>query len=373
MIKLLLLYIRTLHSPAPDPLYLQIQGMLYIIGREYCDLCVWTPVSDPFILRVYKDPSWEQCLYKLITFYFKQFLPRITGESDEKIVYEEYLKMVSNVDRIMEESKLKREERKKRRGEVSEERLYDTSVVLNLPEMCEDDIVKVAALTSSPFEHSHSKLWYRMREHRLTSSSFHQVLSAVKRDSYTTSLFKSIMDEYYMRNTNVAKFTRANTIKALRKYESEKSVTVLPSGLWLDRSGILGASVTGLLPDGQGVVDVRCLYKYKDISDIREIAALDDPNFYLEETPTGDLVVKRSHRVYDKIQGALYFSHRSYCDTITWTRDIFHVTRVKVDPEWEGNLPVLRTFYVEKLFPKLCDKWGYDHVIKDLRILAPRS
>ena len=348
--------------------------MLYIIGREYCDFCVWSPVSEPYILRIDKDPAWEESLSKLITFYFKQFLPRITGNPDEECVYEEYLTMVSNIDKIMEDSKQKREERRMRRGGVGEEPgSYDSSVIGDLPEMNQDDIVKVAALTSSPFEHFHSKLWFTIREHRLTSSSFHKVLSAVSRDSYATSLYKSIMDEYYMVNTNIAKLTRVNTVKAIERYEEEKSVTVLPSGLWLDPSGILGASVKGLLPDGRGIIDVRCLYKYKNVSDIREIVALNDPNFYLEESDSGELVLKKSHRVYSKIQGALCFSGRSYCDTITWTQDITHVTRVELDPDWQRNLVVLRQFYVDKLFPKLCDKWGYDNVIKDLRTLAPRS
>ena len=351
----------------------QIQGMLYIIGREYCDFCVWTPISDPYILRINKDPNWESCLSKLITFYFKQFLPRITGNSDQECLYEEYLKMVRNVDMIMKESKKKREDRKMRRGEVKKEELKcDTSEVLGLPLISQEDIVKIAALTSSPIEHSNSKLWYRIREHRLTSSSFHQVLSAIKRDSYPASLFKSIMEEYYMDNTNIAKLTRSNTVKAIQKYETVNHVALLPSGLWLDESGILGASVAALLPDGQGITDVRCLYKYKDISDIREIVALNDPNFYLEELENGDLTVKKSHRVHHKIQGALYFSGRSYCDTITWTQNIYHVTRVHKDPEWEVNLEVLRRFYVDKLFPKLCDKWGYDHVMNDLRILSAK-
>ena len=347
--------------------------MLYIIGREYCDFCVWSPIADPYILRINKDPNWEKCLSKLITFYFKQFLPRITGNSDQECLYGEYLEMVKNVDLIMEESKKKREDRKMRRGEVKKEDLkYDTSEVLGLPLISQEDIVKIAALTSSPIEHSNSKLWYRIREHRLTSSSFHQVLSAIKRDSYPASLYKSIMAEYYMDNTNIAKLTSANTVKAIQKYETVNNVTLLPSGLWLDESGILGASVAALLPDGQGITDVRCLYKYKDISDIREIVALNDPNFYLEELENGNLTVNKSHRVHHKIQGALYFSGRSYCDTITWTRNIFHVTRVLKDPEWEVNLEVLRRFYVDKLFPKLCDKWGYDHVMKDLRILSAK-
>ncbi|KAL5257221.1 hypothetical protein ACHWQZ_G012232 [Mnemiopsis leidyi] len=364
----------TIYLDPKNPYYHQIQGMLYIIGREYCDLCVWSPVSDPYILRVEKDPSWERSLSKLITFYFKQFLPRITGNSDQDCLYGEYLEMVRNVDQIMEESKKKREDRKKKRGEVKEEgALYDSSVVLDLPPISQEDIVKIAALTSSPIEHSNSKLWYRIREHRLTSSSFHLVLSAIKRDSYPASLFKSVMEEYYMDNTNIAKLTHTNTVKAIRRYETDHHVTVLPGGLWLDESGILGASVAALLPDGQGIVDVRCLYKYKNISDIGEIVALNDPNFYLEESNSGDLTVKKSHRVHHKIQGALYFSGRSYCDTITWTQNICHVTRVHRNPEWEDNLRALRRFYVDKLFPKLCDKWGFDHVMNDLKILSVKS
>ena len=350
--------------------------MLYIINREYCDFCVWTPNSTPFILRIEKDPEWEICLTKLIDFYFKQFLPRVVGNRDVKCLYEGYREVLALLETVTADAKQKRVERKSRlaEGKKEDKSPVTTSrqpVICHFSKLNSNDIVKIAALTSSPFDRSPSKLWSTIREHRLTSSSFYLVLNAIKRNSYPASLFKSIMSEYYMVNTEVAKLTRVNTVKAIDHYEALNNTTVLPSGIWLGANGILGASVTGLLPDGHGIIDVRCLYKYKDVPRVQDIIALNDPNFHLESSDTGAICVKRPHRVYPKIQGALYFSNRTYCDTITWTQNFCHVTRVEVDPTWSAdNLPLVREFYVEKLFPKLCEKWGYDNVVKDLRTIG---
>ena len=394
--------------------------MLYIINREYCDFCIWTPHCTPFILRIEKDPAWEACLTKLIHFYFSQFLPRIVGSKEKASLYEGYQEVVAELGRITEHAKEKRvdrrtrlsdkrrlmrgevrdevrvklrdevrdelsvEERDKRRNEglvedscgeeVTEINFDETKrespphVICKLPLIDADEIVKIAALTSSPFDRNPSKLWHTIREHKLTSSSFHLVLNAIKRNSYPVSLFKSIMSEYYMENTKVAKLTQANIVKAISQYEAQEGTTVLPSGIWLSSDGILGASVTGLLPDGQGIVDVRCLFKYKDIARFQDIIALNDPNFHLEINESGEVSIKKAHRIYPQIQGALHFSRRTYCDCITWTHNLYHVTRIEVDPTWSTvHLPLLKQFYVDKLFPKLCDKWGHDNVVKDLQ------
>lgn len=54
----------------------QLQGQLYLTGKQCCDLVVWTN-KDLAIVRVPKDPEWQPNIQKLIDFYFNTFIPGI--------------------------------------------------------------------------------------------------------------------------------------------------------------------------------------------------------------------------------------------------------------------------------------------------------
>jgi len=307
------------------------------------------------------------CLEKLIGFYFEQFLPKIAGSdtADKRELYRTYRDIVKSIDLVLGDYSRKRTERKARKlKEEDSSRSLDLS---ELPTLSPSYIAQLAGTTATPLGATESKAWWALREHRLTSSSFHKVLSAVKRGKYSESLFKSVMDEYFMTNTTISRTVFGATIDALNAYQKERGVSLVPSGIWLDKSGVLGASIKALHPDGVTMVDVRCLVRSGDLDTLIAKGS----QFHLYRGEGGDVEVRRKHRVWDKIQGSMHLSGREACDVVTFSNGaIIDITRVPRDENWSPNLEILRAFYVEKLFPRLCAKWGHDNVLRDLNRLG---
>lgn len=71
--------------------------------------------------------------------------------------------------------------------------------------------------------------------------------------------------------------------------------TVLETGIWLDASKIVGASLNGLV-DEDSVLDVKCPYTERNIT-IKE-AVNTSPNFCLEKTEYGQYALKKEHVYY---------------------------------------------------------------------------
>ena len=58
------------------PYYHQVQTQIYLSNREFGYLFLWTTKSRKLI-RIDKDPAWENNLSSLINFYHTQFIPHI--------------------------------------------------------------------------------------------------------------------------------------------------------------------------------------------------------------------------------------------------------------------------------------------------------
>jgi predicted phage-related endonuclease len=57
--------------------YFQIQGQLFVTGRQWCDLVYWGP-EDYFEERIEKDEEfWSDIQPRLKGFYFDHLLPEI--------------------------------------------------------------------------------------------------------------------------------------------------------------------------------------------------------------------------------------------------------------------------------------------------------
>lgn len=59
--------------------YHQIQGQMYLSGRNECHMIVWSP-AEQVILSITKDATWESNLTKLSTFYCNVVIPRLLAE-----------------------------------------------------------------------------------------------------------------------------------------------------------------------------------------------------------------------------------------------------------------------------------------------------
>lgn len=64
-----------------DKYYLQVQGQLFVTGRESCYFVIWTPHGIIYE-KIYRDEAcWERMLPKLKEFYFEHMLPKILMEN----------------------------------------------------------------------------------------------------------------------------------------------------------------------------------------------------------------------------------------------------------------------------------------------------
>ena len=59
--------------------YYQIQGALYVTGRPWCDLFIWTPIGT-FVERLDYDPTfWDKAYVRLHKFYHEYLLPELAN------------------------------------------------------------------------------------------------------------------------------------------------------------------------------------------------------------------------------------------------------------------------------------------------------
>jgi hypothetical protein len=61
------------------PYYHQLQGQIYLAQKEYRLFFVYTTKSH-ILVKIPKDPKWEENLEKLQTFYYNNFIPHILSQ-----------------------------------------------------------------------------------------------------------------------------------------------------------------------------------------------------------------------------------------------------------------------------------------------------
>ena len=170
--------------------------------------------------------------------------------------------------------------------------------------------------------------WHIARKHRLTASRFGMVLSAIKRNKFPPSLFKSLAEGYNLDRVAAVQWGKEHEKTALQAFREAVVAEVEPTGFWLDRSGFLGASPDGLV-GSDAVVEIKCPYKYRDALSFKE---LDKKYFCWYEGE--DLIINQEHNYYHQVQGQLYLSGRNVCHFVVWTLKNTLIFQIEKDMEW---------------------------------------
>lgn len=110
--------------------------------------------------------------------------------------------------------------------------------------MNDDDILKLASETIG--QDLNSK-WLVKRRYRITASNFGPVLSAFNRNKYNPSLFKKLIGTYKLDGVKSIQWGKENERQGILEFEQITNKKVTPTGLWLHKSGIIGASPDGLV------------------------------------------------------------------------------------------------------------------------------
>ena len=208
--------------------------------------------------------------------------------------------------------------------------------------ICAEDLSKVSQLTIGQRDNPQ---WHVVRKGRLTASTFGSVLNAKQ---VTTSLLKQIVGAYNLSGVKSIAWGIANEDEAITTFSKQTGLVVARTGIWLDSSGVLGASPDGLVGEDY-VLEVKCPFSQREES-------LEDSvkknTFFLEKN--GSIYsLKRNHIYWHQVQGQMYLTKRNNCYFVVWTKSWSVIVNVEKDPSWEGNIVKLRNFYFEKILPKI--------------------
>ncbi|XP_065061751.1 uncharacterized protein LOC135688717 [Rhopilema esculentum] len=204
------------------------------------------------------------------------------------------------------------------------------------------EIFKASQLTIGQRENPQ---WHLVRKGRLTASRFGLVLNAKR---ITPSLIKQILGEYDLSGVKSIAWGLTNEAEAIGAFSKRTKLEVVSTGIWLDSSGVLGASPDGLVGLDH-VLEVKCPYTQKDQS-LEE--ALKSKTFCLQKE--GSLyLLKKDHAYWHQVQGQMYLTNRNNCYFVVWTLTWSVITEIKKDPSWEENIDKLKNFYFGNILPKI--------------------
>ena len=188
--------------------------------------------------------------------------------------------------------------------------------------------------------------WHMIRKGRLTASNFGIVLNSKR---ISPSLMKRVMSEYDLSRVKAVAWGINNEAEAIAKFTSISGLEVKETGIWLEESGLLGASPDGLV--GQdAVLEVKCPYSLREEM-IKE--GLAKKSFCLDYDDNLGFSLKRNHAYWHQVQGQMHLTGRKCCYFVVWTTRDTQVLNITKDEEWGENLDTLRSFHLNYIFPEI--------------------
>ena len=218
----------------------------------------------------------------------------------------------------------------------------------------DDQIDQVAKLTMGQDRNIY---WHVYREGRLTASHFGKVLHQIRINSYPPSLFKTLLGEYHPEVSESVQFGNVNEDSAVRQWENATGQRSQECGLYLHKSGVLGATPDRLVGDNE-LIEVKCLYSLdKKNSPTGIIDAIGTIKGFPLVRTNGRVDLDWNHNYYHQIQGQLHMTNRRKCTVILWTTMQMVSVQVTRSEEWgQENIPKLLTFYKERLLPHIIER-----------------
>ena len=220
-------------------------------------------------------------------------------------------------------------------------------------------------------EQSECELWYALRNGRLTSSKFGEIL---RRRPSTDSrrLVRDIMgySKPMQHLPPQIRWGKQNEDKARQLYiENRKTVgevmQVTCCGLHLmpERS-FLGATSDGKVvctsvdTSCTGCLEIKCPYSIENTVTIElspdDIAREFGDKFFMKKGDDGNLHLPSDHQYYSQVQGEMAIIGVEWCDFVVYSNGCVIVDRILADLDyWNNLMEKLEHFYVTHVIPEI--------------------
>ena len=208
------------------------------------------------------------------------------------------------------------------------------------------DETKILRINEETIGQRENILWHSVRKGRLTASNFGLAIRAKK---FTPSLRKQLLGQNDLQSVKALSWGIDHEEEAVKQFCEQSGKKVTKCGIWLDKTGLLGASPDGIV-DGNATLEVKCPFSLRDdfVS-----SGLGKPSFFL--TLEGEnLTLKKNHRYWHQVQGQLYLSGMNLCYFVVWTKKEVLTLKIEKDENWNVHINQLRSFYIKYLFPEWC-------------------
>ena len=204
--------------------------------------------------------------------------------------------------------------------------------------------------------------WFQVRARRISASVAKDVCST-KIEKPSISLVKKICYRQNFR-TIATSWGIENEENAIKLYSSvmndeHQDFCVIESGLIIHKDYPFTAAspdgVVNCLCCGNGCVEVKCPYRYKDLN-ISDIVA--DSKSYLKRNNNGAICLMETHSYMYQIQTQLLVTEYSYCDFFVYTNKDF--IRIRILPNtliMDEIREKVQHFFIKAILPELLGKY----------------
>ena len=115
---------------------------------------------------------------------------------------------------------------------------------------------------------------------------------------------KRLLGEYDLSRVRTVMWGVHNEDEAVKAFVKSTGLQVTATGVWLDPSGVLGASPDGLIGN-DSVLAVKCPYTQRNATITQ---ALKSSNFCLERVDDVRVTLKENYNYWHQVQGQLFFN-----------------------------------------------------------------
>lgn len=223
---------------------------------------------------------------------------------------------------------------------------------------------KIRAIERETVQQSQSPQWYFARRYRLTASMFGRVFHMMP-NTPPDSLVKQILHPPQL-SVRAIDWGKAHESEAFEKYIKHQIdfghvglVAVKAGFVICEENPFLGASPDGYVHDPgsvdqYGVVEIKCPYKYRDLTPDAAASYSDFCSVVCTTAGEKHLKLKQSHPYFSQIQGQMAITSRKWCDFVIFTNKGLSVERISFDPDyWKCLLLKLEEFYDSCLCPAI--------------------